>query len=209
LKKSEEVSWSEAREAARNITGLVEVLYDSHQKELKRRWRLIKNPNGFHLDGTHSCTVCRSSVSDKDTWYDQLGIKCTTCQQAVDNEVIPKTAVKDESSWYSKLDIDRRFNIGTQTMKKLIRDDVLTARIIKKESGKPHAYMFLTYENRDVLPPKHITEHCMVSEETENGETRHRLKPWYKFVHVYEAYSYYKILEHADIEYKNGGVLEN
>ena len=64
---------------------------------------------------------------------------------------------------------------------KLMKNDVLKARIVPNESGRPHAYLFLIKDNKDFLPPKKLTESQGVSWEDKDGKTWFRSEPWYKF----------------------------
>ena len=62
------------------------------------------NPRGFHLEGIgYTCFICRNSISNEETWYDKWGIKCSTCQKAIDKKIIPASVAKNENSWYQNM----------------------------------------------------------------------------------------------------------
>jgi hypothetical protein len=203
-KYDEDMTWEEAADSARNLLNFVDLLYDMEQKEVHRRRKLIDSPEGFHLDGTHTCPICRNKVSDEQTWYDEWGVKCMTCQRAINEGVVPGRVARDKSGWYSKFELNRRFNIHSRTVGRLVREDVLTARVIENDAGNPHEYVCLIHENRDVLPAKHATEHILVSQETKDGHQRHWSEPWYKFVDPQEYLKNYKMVEYMKVPESEG-----
>lgn len=198
-KSGKEVSWEEASEGAYNLVGFVEILYELHIEDQKRKKKLEEFPKGFHLDGDgYTCAICSNSASKEETWYDKYGIKCLTCQKAINRKIIPALTAKNQDSWYSKYDLESRFNIKHQTLKKFIKEGILKARIVPKETGRPHAYLFLIKDNKGILPPKKMTESHMVAEE-KDGKTWHRLEPWYKFVDPKKALREYKIMDYPKV----------
>ncbi|MDD4290060.1 MAG: hypothetical protein PHH83_02160 [Patescibacteria group bacterium] len=193
---NKDISREEAYESAQNLLGLVELLYDQYIIDKKRKLRLEKEPKGFHLEGQgYTCHICGNSTSDEDTWYDKYGIKCMTCQRAIDKKIIPASVAKNEDSWYSKYDLESRFNIDRYAMSRFIKAGILKPRIIRNENGSPHAYLFLIKDNKDVLPPKKLTESQLVVE-TKDDKEWHRHEPWYKFVDPYEHLKGYKIMDY-------------
>jgi len=72
--RSKEFNWDEAMEMAESMLHLSTVLQPM-QKEADRRDRKLKKfPKGFHLEGKgYTCSLCRDSCSEEDTWYDQYG----------------------------------------------------------------------------------------------------------------------------------------
>ncbi len=193
---NKDISREEAYESAQNLLGLVKLLYNQAVKDKKRKLRLEKEPKGFHLEGQgYTCFVCGNSTSDEDTWYDKYGIKCMTCQRAIDKKVIPASMAKNKNSWYSKYDLESRFNIDRHAMSKFIKTGILKPRIIRNENGSPHTYLFLIKDNKEVLPPKKLTESEVVVENVD-GKEWHRIEPWYRFVDPYEHLKGYKIMDY-------------
>ena len=196
-KYKKEISWKDAQEEAYNLTRFTELIYDQAVVEHKRKLKLADNPKGFHLEGVgYTCFICRDSISNEETWYDKWGIKCLVCQKAIDKKIIPASAAKNENSWYSKYDLESRFNINQQTMKRFIKEGILKPRIISNTSGKSHTYLFLIKDNKDTLPPKKLTESHMVKEVAEDGKEWFHLEPWYQFVDPFKHLKGYRIMDH-------------
>lgn len=144
---------SEALEAATNLLNFAEVLYDIAQDDYKRQQKLKIHPNGFPLDndGTYSCVVCFTSITTANGWYDKYGPKCLNCQRAVKKKILPPSVFKDRNSWFTAWHLEKEFKIHSATVRKLIRENKLKARVINREDGKPHYYIFLVSENIDYL----------------------------------------------------------
>ncbi|MCK4799331.1 MAG: hypothetical protein KAT05_18305, partial [Spirochaetes bacterium] len=173
------------------------LMYDQAIIEHKRKLKLKDNPKGFHLKGNgYTCFICKNSISNEETWYDKWGIKCLTCQKAIDKKIIPASLAKNDKSWYSKYDLESRFNIDRHIMNRFIKEGILKPRIIPNNSGKPHAYLFLIKDNKDTLPPKKLTESQMVKEVKEDGKEWFHLEPWYRFVDPFEHLKGYKIMDY-------------
>ncbi len=198
--KGSEVSWEEATEGAYNLMGFAKLLLDLSLKDMARQKKLEDSPKGFHLEGEgYSCSICGGSASNEESWYDKYGIKCITCQRAVDKKLIPATVAKNKDSWYSKYDLESRFNINHHWIKRLTKEGVLKPRIVQHESGRPHVYIFLLKDHKDFLPPKKLTKSQSV-QETIDGKTWIRSEPWYKFVDPREVLKDYKIINYLEVK---------
>lgn len=150
-KFSDEEAW----EAATNLYNYVKHLYKWAQELHALEERLKIEPKGFHLNGgAYSCCICGAQVCDKETWYDTNGLKCLLCQSALEKQIIPASACKDEDSWYSVRDLRRYYNVHPSTAKKLAKQGKLKAKIIPDEMGKPHFYVFLISDNPALQNPK-------------------------------------------------------
>lgn len=160
-----ELSWKEAAEGARSLLGLAQIAYDSYKTECLRKRKLKDNPKGFHLDDgkTYSCRICRESISNERTWWDEGGIKCLHCQKALDKKIIPKSVCKNDKSWYATWEFDYYFKIKTPTIQKFVRQGKLKSRIIPGINGGKHFELFLIKDNPGVLPEK--PESYLVKEE--------------------------------------------
>ena len=201
--KGEEVSWKEATESAYNLSGFIEVLSRCHIKEQQRKKKLEESPKGFHLEGEgHTCSICGNSVSNEETWYDKYGIKCLVCQKAIDKKIIPATIAKNEDSWYSKYDLESRFNIDRHALNRFIKQGILKLRIVPSSNGKPHVHIFMIKDNKDILPPKKLTESRLVKE-TKNGKDWYHSEPWYRIGDPQVLLKGYKILDYLRFTYDN------
>lgn len=144
---------SEAQEAAQNLLGFFEVLYEIAQKDYIRKQKLKKLPKGFPIDddGIYTCWVCFASITKTNGWYDQYGLKCLNCQRATENGILPSSVFNDRSNWLSLWNIEKEFKVPPITTKKLIREGKIRARVIKQEDGTPYYYVILKNENVEFL----------------------------------------------------------
>lgn len=196
-----DISWEEASEGARGLMQLAELALKQALEEQKRKKKLEESPKGFHLEGIgYSCAICGNHISNEETWYDKYGIKCLICQKAVDKKIIPGSAVRDRESWYSKWDLESRFNIDRHALKRLVTAGILKPRNVLDESGRIHAQIFLIKDNEDTLPPKKLTDSHSVKE-TKDGKDWFTSEPWYKFVDPYKHLAGYKIMNHLKAIY--------
>lgn len=151
------ISWSEAAESANNLVGLVKLLMDLDMEERRRKHRLETEPKGFHMDdGIRNCPLCYSQMSGKQTWYDKYGMKCMTCQKALDKKKIPASIFKDKdkNTWYSMSEFDWYFGIKSSAIRKFVRQGKLKMRTVPLENGGTHFEFFLIKDNPGVLPNK-------------------------------------------------------
>jgi len=146
-----ELTDAEASEAAHNLVGFVELLWEVSMKEAQRKRRLKKEPDGFSVDGQYSCLVCRCSISPETGWYDKWGQKCLLCTKAIKNGVVPAFVPRDHDSFYKTWELKDKFKIHPQTARKMVRTGELKARIITTEEGKPYEYIFLKKENPQLV----------------------------------------------------------
>lgn len=143
-----ELDDAKARESARNLMNFVKALYDCWKTDIKRKWRLKREPKGFYLtDVTYSCMVCHATIAGEKTWYDKWGVKCLLCQKAIDTNAIPGFACRDRNSRYLIRELKSDFNIHSSTARKMVKEGKLKARIVMSEDGHPHEYVFLKKEN--------------------------------------------------------------
>jgi len=198
--KGEEISWGEADDGANNLLNFFNTLYDIAKQEQAWKKRLEKEPKGFCLDGNgRTCFICGDSIPDKQAWYDKYGIKCPLCKKAVSKKLVPATVAKDRNSWYSRYDLESRFNINKKAMTSFIKAGILKPRIIPSNGNTPHAYIFLIKENKDILPPKKLVESQMIKE-VRDGQNWYHSEPWYKFVDPYKHLKDYKIMNYLELK---------
>lgn len=195
-----ELSRGEAEESARNLIGLVEILWELHLKDKERQKKLEQFPKGFPLDADgHTCFICSNSMPKEQSWFDKWGMKCLTCQKAVNRKIIPGSAAKNKDGWYSTWELESRFRLKSPTITKLIRQGILKARVIPGPSGRPHVKIFLIKDNKDTLPPKKLTEYQTVKVKQEGTKTSFNIEPWYKFVDPHVHLKGYKIMDHLTV----------
>lgn len=190
-------SWEEATKAAWDLRNLVTVLYDIFI-EVERREDMLKElPKGFHLDRSCMCLICGETVSNEKSWYDKYGIKCMTCQKAINKKIIPVALAINKKNWYSKYDLESYFNIKGALLTKYVKQGVLKDRIIPGENKKVHLQLFLIKDNKDVLPPKKLLKSRIVKI-IRDGEEYITQEYWYEFADqkLLDKLKKYKIIQY-------------
>jgi hypothetical protein len=144
----EDLTDDQAREYGENMVRVFETLFHIDQRVQRWNKRLETEPNGFALPDSESynCCVCYARTSDNGGWYDQYGIKCGTCQTALEEGSYPPLVCTDRDSWYSMSDLKRKFQLERPTITKKIRSGELKTRTIKL-GGRSYHYIFLKSEN--------------------------------------------------------------
>lgn len=143
---------SEARESAQSLLNLVSVLWDCWRDEEMRKKRLEKEPKGFMLEDGRTCCICRETSNQ--IWYDKHGMKCMSCQNALNKRIIPVSACKNEDNktFFTSYDLQRDLELHSSTIRKMIREKKLTPRNIPTENGQgTHYQIFLKKENASFL----------------------------------------------------------
>lgn len=194
-----EVTMAEATDAVYRLAGLFDILFEQSLKDLERQKKLKESPKGFHLDGIgYTCYICGNSASQEQSWYDKWGIKCMTCQKAIDRKEIPASLAKDKDSWYSKYDLESCFNLDRHVIKRWVKEGILKDRIITNDGKGVHFQLFLIKDNKDTLPPKKLVKSQLVKEVIDGKEWVHS-EPWYRFVNAKEYLKGYKIMDYLRI----------
>jgi hypothetical protein len=154
-----EMSDAEARESGERLVGLFKLLLEIDRRDRRRRFRLKKEPQGFHLeDGIYDCLICGNRIEKETSWFDKWGQKCLICQKAVDSGTIPGFICFQDKSWYSTWDLKSKFGVkSTATVGKLVREGKLKARLILNDNGSVHEYVFLKKENPNIIDPDRNT----------------------------------------------------
>lgn len=153
-KYNKDLTDAETYEAASTLVGIFDVLYRCEVRDWQRKHRLKTEPAGFPItDGIYNCCLCNIQLAEGDGWYDRYGIKCKLCRKAVNDGIIPGFACEHRESRYIPWQIQDKFGIKHATMRKMIRDGKLKARIILAENGKPYEYIFLKKENPELVDP--------------------------------------------------------
>lgn len=205
-KYGKELSDKEAYEGAQGLANLAELCFEMYKKDCENKAKLEKKPKGFYLselgDGTYSCLICHDSIGGESGWYDKHGPKCLLCQKAINRRIIPASVARNDNIWYSQYDLESRFNINRHVMKRFVKEGILKSRTVPTLIDRPHVYLFLVKDNKDILPPKKLTESKIVSDIKEDGKEWYHLEPWYKFVDPFEALKGYKIMDYMRVTEK-------
>ncbi len=192
-----EFTCEEAREVHSTLATLAGVCYDLWQEDERRKEMLSKFPKGFQIDdAAYMCYICKDIT--RKNWFDKYGLKCSTCQGAIDRKEIPANLTKETKSWYSWDEIIERYNLNNVTINAWIKKGILKARNVTKDGKRIHMQLFLIGENTDTLPPKRLTESLMI-QEVRDGQVCFHLEPWYRFVDPYKHLKGYKIMDYLRV----------
>ena len=145
--RGEVLTNEQAEQAIEQMYQLADLMFESAMQHTHRETRLYKEPQGFPLDHGGTCCICRDGIEEDDGWYDRNGQKCLVCQKAVNDGVAPAYVCKNKHSYYSMYDLNSKFEIKTQRVKKYIKEGAIIARTILDEEGRVHYYLFLKQEN--------------------------------------------------------------
>jgi hypothetical protein len=195
-KSGEDVSREAANENLSSLVGFFDILWQMDIKDKKREEKLKEFPKGYaFMDGQrYSCSLCGMSVQDEGLWYDKWGIKCLLCQKAVDRKIIPGSLCKNHDSRYSVWEFEHYFKLSAPNVRKLVKEGLLTARIVPTEKGRPHVRVFLMKDNKGVLPPKNLLKTMHVP----LGDRSFRVVQWYDFQEPADLLKDYKLLSYLD-----------
>lgn len=146
-----EMTDAEAREAGENLVRFVEVLWEMSMSDQKRKHRLKTEPDGFPVDGHYSCIICRRSIDPSTGWYDKNFQKCFPCKRAVDKGIFPSFICHHTESFFSMSDLSYTFELKSPTVRKLVREGKLIARIAHNDQWNSNEYIFLRKENPGLI----------------------------------------------------------
>lgn len=179
----------EAYDSISGLVRLVELAFDHCQEEERRKQRLKKEPKGFSLEGSsYTCPICSRTVPANEMWYDKHGQKCLICQKAINKRIIPGMICEKSDLWYSMWELESNFKLKSPTVRKLVRQNILKARIIPDIN----VYIFLIKDNADTLPPKDLVKSRVIRV----GENTIKSQDWYEFKDPKETLKNYKIWSH-------------
>lgn len=155
----------EAKNAHKFLVMLAEMAIENAEVEYERNEKLKENPKGFHLEGGHTCCICKTVCYDDKTWYDHNGIKCATCQYAIDKKIVPASICKDEESYYTQFELERHFNLNKKVLQNWAKAGIIKVREISGLERGTHCRIYLMRENKKFLPPKKLLKSEVAVEE--------------------------------------------
>ena len=149
-KKGKEISDGEANEAARNVVGYFSTLHSIAVRIKKLDRRLKTKPDGFPIEGPHSCIICGRSINETTGWYHKGGQRCLICHKAIIEGVVPPFVLWARDSYYLMWKL-KDFGVEAPMARKMVKEGKLKARVILKETGRPYEYIFLKKENPELV----------------------------------------------------------
>lgn len=185
----------EVEKVAEFMKQLAEMQIEIFLEDQDRQRRLAESPGGFHLEKKgYSCRICGGAAHGENSWFDEHGLKCWTCQQAINEKIVPPTVI-DKDTWYSPWELEQYFGLKGQALRRWEKKGLLVSRTINREGKRGHLTLFLLQDNAAMLPPKALVQPEPVIE-TIDGREWHTSRPWYQFVDPYMQLKGYKILEY-------------
>jgi len=112
--------------------------------------------------------------------------------------MIPGKICYNDKYWYAMWELESYLKLKSPTVKRLIRQGVLNARIIPKSGLE----IFLLKENADVLPPKDVLGY--VSMPMKDKKNTITIIPWYEIYNPKKVLGKYKIWPYLTAFVKNG-----
>jgi transcriptional regulator with XRE-family HTH domain len=166
--------------------------YVLEQVKLEASWeqQLKDQPHGFAVEDTgHTCRLCKLPGGGP-LWYDRYGLKCLSCQHAVERQVIPGELLGNDELYYTAGELSYFFNLDSKTLTQYLRADILKQRVIRHAAGKyKHLQMFLLSDNPGFFPPKDSLQTGEFFTETDGDREWESTAMWY---HCDDAFSYIK-----------------
>jgi len=142
----------EYERSVRRMEDVKRVMDDIHAREEERKERLKDHPKGFALEeGGYSCFMCGEHLPPFDNWYDKYGIKCMSCQHALERRTVPLKYFKNHKLWYTSYQLQSEFKLHPQTIRKLVREGELKVHVIAGANGRAGYYVFPKKENYQTL----------------------------------------------------------
>lgn len=141
----------EANDSAQRLVSFVEILHEGAMEKMEWDKRLEQEPKGFAIPSNgRTCSLCRRNVQGE-VWWDKWGMKCLDCQDALNKKVIPGYVFKDKDNnkHVTASQLNWKFGLHNQTIRKLVRSGELQARVIKSKSHG-ETLVFLRSENPDL-----------------------------------------------------------
>lgn len=187
-----ELPYEEAADTANRLFELYKIIIESKVEELKLIEKLKTQTKGFSLmDGkTYNCGICHASIKDEQLWYDKWGKKCLACQSAVDKKIIPGNICYNDKDWYASWEFDSYFKLKSPTVKKLIRQGILKARIVPDTGFE----IILIKENIETLPPKDLIKYVSIPDK--DNPKAVTITPWYEVRDPRKTLEKFKIWPH-------------
>lgn len=152
------LSDSEAEKAYAFIELATEIFLRNCVEKASLLKQLAAMPDGFHYEKPgRTCVICKEQAYGKDSWYDAYGLKCVTCQEAINKKIIPAFIAADTDSYYTDTDLEINLNISRKLINAFVKTGLLKARIIPcREGAGAHFRLFLLKDNRGFLPPRKV-----------------------------------------------------
>ncbi len=176
-----EFTYDEAKDAALRYATIVDLALKAGRERYRRKKMLEASPKGYHLDCAGACEICGHTTSGENSWFDRYGLKCITCQRAVNAKIVPASITGNDKSWYSPFDLESYFNINKKELRKYVKQSFLIDRIIPDEKGKVHLQLFLIKDNKAVLPPKKLLKSKIIRVKWK-GEEYYTVESWYNII---------------------------
>jgi len=194
---SREFNQEEVQKVHQMVETIASWLIDHVDEQIRRDNLLKKFPKGFHFDQEgYNCSICGNSALGVNSWYDKHGLKCMTCQKAIDKRIIPSSVATKKESWYSKTELETYFNIKRPFLNSYIRQGLVKDRIIFNTEKKQHLQLFLIKDNKNFFPPKKLLRSRTVKV-IRDGEGWYTSEYWYEYIDekLAKKLSKYKVVE--------------
>jgi hypothetical protein len=145
----------------------------------------------------YCCAICDDPAEGKNSWFDQFGLKCISCQHSIDRNEVPPTITKDKESYYTLGELKYYFNLTPPVLRHWVKQGRIILRTMTRDNKKPHLKLCLGQDNPGMLLPKGLLQSQTVIEVID-GKEWYVSRPWYEFVDPNQYLKGYKILDHLE-----------
>jgi hypothetical protein len=191
-----EVSWAEIEKIENFLRNMAKITVSGLLEDQRRQEMLKEAPGGFHLDKEgYSCSICGRPAFGQKSWFDEYGLKCAICQEAIKQREVPAWLGQRKDDWYSACQLEMFFCLRGTVLRQWIKKGMLHPRTIRDEKNRVHLQLFIIDENKNMLPPKDLLEGRMIKEVVE-GREEYVFAPWYWFVDAKEHLKGYGIADY-------------
>lgn len=178
------------------------IVADAVLREVEDEEKLKQFPDGFHYGEEKACVICSRVVSGEQSWFDRHGLKCITCQRALESRIVPYEATQSKDSFYTAVQLELNFGLKGKTLRRWKRNGTIRSRLIPELDGKGTYFeLFLLSDNEQFLPPHEMLRIGGPIRETDaNGAEEFVFYPWYCFVDPIEHLKDYGISRYLRFE---------
>lgn len=134
-----------------NAVNLARLMAEIEGKQISRRKRFEKEPEGFilenHGNSYYTCKLCYRSHKGNEMWWLPDAILCLDCHRNLREGVYPAEILTNDKIWFSSWDVEQEFGMHNATVRKHVRNGDLVPRELKDSNGKTYYTIFLAEDN--------------------------------------------------------------
>lgn len=134
-----------------NAVNLARLMAEIEGKQISRRKRFEKEPEGFilenHGNSYYTCKLCYRSHKGNEMWWLPDAILCLDCHRNLREGVYQAEILTNDKIWFSSWDVEQEFGMHNATVRKHVRNGDLVPRELKDSNGKTYYTIFIAEDN--------------------------------------------------------------